>query len=67
MTSDGLDEEGKYRVRFEDELYKFEKNDTKVSFDQFIRVLENYFETDDSLIALDANHELEEYFKTQNE
>lgn len=33
MTSDGLDEEGKYRVRFEDELYKFEKNDTKVSFD----------------------------------
>ena len=32
------------KVRFEDELYKKEKNETKITFDQFLRILENYFE-----------------------
>jgi len=50
-------------VRFEDELYKKEKNDTRVSFDMFVRVLENMFESDSNIIAIDSNHELDEYFK----
>lgn len=33
----------------------------------FVRVLENMFESDSNIIAIDSNHELDEYFKQQLE
>ncbi|CDW73850.1 UNKNOWN [Stylonychia lemnae] len=60
-------EDQETKIRFEDELYKKEKNDMRISFDMFVRVLENIFEEDTNLVAIDSNHELDEYFKQQLE
>lgn len=54
-------------VHFEDETYQLEKDDALVSFDLFLRVLNSFFESHDDVLALDANHELDGYFKQQAE
>lgn len=56
------DVEREREVHFEDETFKQEKKKAKITFDMFIRILEHLFESDETLLVVDSNNELDSYF-----
>ncbi len=49
-------------MTFEDEVYAEQQRDTFVSFDVFMRTLENFLTEEELILVTDSNHELDSYF-----